>query len=426
MNKQEHNVITFLKNHGKEILERERYKYEPIKKEAKDIQNQSDTEKEKIEYLQLKLEKQGQELEKIKEENDKLKLNTNKEWFSKYKKYKTKYKSVKKELKETKKELRQVKQELYQEIEETKNELNFLKEEIKKFKGKIVIDENSQKTISDSESSSNSSKQDIISSSNSSKKDVINFIEESESEGKSEIEKENDQIIQALSKMKNINAIIKEEPESDEPIDTDMETIVNEDVDNYPEEELIDPNLEVITRNSSKIPNHIPIGQHAEFKEFVGSMSQGVNLNGYFLDLDNVYEEQEISRRITDWNLGTYIALMSSTHTNNLEYIYDLISKTLIGKVAFWIESIDYQLKTEVMRSAGDWKSMLQIFDMILKREFLGEPWIVARDQVLVERKIEIIMNLNNMKCCKINKLPEYTISFTKFFYEAIFLPMKV
>ena len=34
-------------------------------------------------------------------------------------------------------------------------------------------------------------------------------------------------------------------------------------------------------------------------------------------------------------------------------------------------------------------------------------------------------MNLNNMKCCKINKLPEYTISFTKFFYEARFLPQE-
>ena len=66
---------------------------------------------------------------------------------------------------------------------------------------------------------------------------------------------------------------------------------------------------------------------------------------------------------------------------------------------------------------------MLQIFDMILKREFLGEPWIVARDQVLVERKMEVIMNLNNMKCCKISKLPEYTISFSKFFYEARFQP---
>ena len=51
---------------------------------------------------------------------------------------------------------------------------------------------------------------------------------------------------------------------------------------------------------------------------------------------------------------------------------------------------------------------------------------IVATDQVLVERKLEIIMNLNNMKYWKINKLPEYPISFTKFFYEAKFLPMKI
>ena len=228
--------------------------------------------------------------------------------------------------------------------------------------------------------------------------------------------------MQALRKMNNVNAIIKEEPESDEYIETEMETI-SEDINNYPEEKLIDPNLGITIKNNNEIPKHIPIGQHAEFKEFIGSMSQGVNLNGYFLDLDNVYEEHEINRRITDWNLGTYIALMSSTHTNNLEYTYDLISKTLIGKVACWIESIAYQLKTEVMSNVSDWKSMLQIFDMILKREFLGEPWIVARDQVLIERKIEIIMNLNNMKCCKINKLPEYTISFSKFFYEARFQP---
>ena len=32
---------------------------------------------------------------------------------------------------------------------------------------------------------------------------------------------------------------------------------------------------------------------------------------------------------------------------------------------------------------------------MVLKREFLGEPWIVARDQVLIERKMKIIMNIN-------------------------------
>ena len=68
---------------------------------------------------------------------------------------------------------------------------------------------------------------------------------------------------------------------------------------------------------------------------------------------------------------------------------------------------------------------MLNMFDIVLKREFLGERWFVAQDQVIAERKIEIVMNLNNMKCCKINKLPEYTISFTKFFYEARFLPQE-
>lgn len=94
MDKKEHNVITFLRNHGKEILERDRYKYEPIRKESKNIENSIDTEK--IEYLQLKLEKQEQELEKLKGENENLKLNTNEEWFNKYKKYKDKYKFVKK------------------------------------------------------------------------------------------------------------------------------------------------------------------------------------------------------------------------------------------------------------------------------------------------------------------------------------------
>ena len=59
------------------------------------------------------------------------------------------------------------------------------------------------------------------------------------------------------------------------------------------------------------------------------------------------------------------------------------------------------------------------MFDIVLKREFLGERWFVAQEHVMEKRKIELVMNLNNIKCCKINKLPEYTINFTKFFYEA-------
>ena len=38
MSIQEHSVITFLKKHGKEIMERERKKYEPIKNENKTVE----------------------------------------------------------------------------------------------------------------------------------------------------------------------------------------------------------------------------------------------------------------------------------------------------------------------------------------------------------------------------------------------------
>ena len=48
--------------------------------------------------------------------------------------------------------------------------------------------------------------------------------------------------MQTLRKMNNVNAIIKEERESDEYIETEMETI-SEDVNIDPEERLIDTNL---------------------------------------------------------------------------------------------------------------------------------------------------------------------------------------
>ena len=291
-------MITFLKNHGKEILEKERYKYEPIKKET-------ETKLENNEYLQLK-----NELKELKIMNNKLKLNTKEEWFDKYKKYKDKYKDTKRKLKETKREMKQIKVEL----QETNLKLSILEEEIKKLKQKEKKKSNKMSKSNNSNSdSSNSDSSSIKNSSNDNNNEkIINFIEESETEGKSEIEKENDQIMQALRKINNVSAIIKDESESEENILTDMETDINEEVYNYPEENLVDLNSGEIIKNNNKLPKHIPIGQQAEFREFIGSMSQGVNLNGYFLDLDNVYEEQELNKRITDWNLGTYIALMSS------------------------------------------------------------------------------------------------------------------
>ena len=200
----------------------------------------------------------------------------------------------------------------------------------------------------------------------------------------------------------------------------ETETYTNKDAENYQEEELGE---HIITRRNNIGTDHIPLGQREQVQDFVGSITQGININGYFLDLDNVYDEQEITRRIKDWNLGMYIALMNAKNLDNIDYIYDLISKTIIGKAAFWIESINHALKEEAKENAKTWSDMLNMFDVVLKREFLGEQWFVAQDQVMVERKIEIVMYLNNMKCCKITKLPEYTISFSKLFYEAKFLP---
>ena len=45
MSTQEHSVITFLKNHGKEIIEREIQKYAPIKQENK-LENKVNKTKE--------------------------------------------------------------------------------------------------------------------------------------------------------------------------------------------------------------------------------------------------------------------------------------------------------------------------------------------------------------------------------------------
>ena len=114
------------------------------------------------------------------------------------------------------------------------------------------------------------------------------------------------------------------------------------DNDAYPEEEIED---HIITKNNIKMPGNIPIGQQNEVQDFIGSIHQGININGYFLDLDNVYDDQEISRRIKDWNLGMYIALMNSKNIEDLDYVFELISKTIIGKAAFWLENIIYELK---------------------------------------------------------------------------------
>lgn len=436
----EHGVITFLKNHGDEIVEKGRYKYEPLRKD-KTLPSRTNKEKEKLEDLPSKIEKLEKEIIKVKKENNKLKDNTDKEWYEKYKKYKTKYKTAKRELDKTKIELREALEEIKEQREElsraksewseelkrTNREIETLKRQLKRIKGKEIESENSEinleKEERDTETSSSNGSNHLEMS-----EKIVNYIQESEEE---EIKNENDQIVETLRRMKNVNAIIEEEPESDiedsynDPIDTEMETesIVNLDADDYPEEDLSDLNLEPIKRKYGKMPNHIPIGQQPEFREFIGSMAQGINPNGYFLDLDNVYETQEINRRITDWTQGTYLALMSAKQTENLDYVYDLISRTMTGKVAYWVESIAEELKALVLSKSSDWKSMLTLFEIILKREFLGEPWNVAANLVPEARKAEMRMNLNNMRCCKINKLPEYTISFTKFFYEARFTP---
>ena len=182
-----------------------------------------------------------------------------------------------------------------------------MKKQLNKLKGKKNTSEVSSTVSTNNKTSTSESEQDNLGK-------TVNIIEEYNSsyEENSEMEIENKNIIEALERMKNVNAVIKQESNSDQEdkdyyTDIETEGIKNEEMDNYPEEEVTDHNMEVITRYRNTIPKHIPIGQHNEFKEFIGSMSQGVNLNGYFLDLDNVYEEQEISRRITDCNLRTYI-----------------------------------------------------------------------------------------------------------------------
>ena len=120
MSIQEHSVITFLKKHGKEIMERERKKYEPIKNENKVVEQ---------------INKQD-ELEELKKENFKLKSKTNTEWLNKYKFYKNKYKTQKKELRETKLELIKV----LENVESLKNEISQLKIELSRQKGKEKIE----------------------------------------------------------------------------------------------------------------------------------------------------------------------------------------------------------------------------------------------------------------------------------------------
>lgn len=329
-----------------------------------------------------------------------------------------------KELKQTKLELIEVKEE----VENLREEMKQLRIEISKIKGKGKIEiTNSEKGIESELESSDTEKEESH---------EIKYIEESNHDEHDIIIKENKEILEALGKMKNVNAIIEEENKSDIESDIeekesyykktdneiDTDDIVNEDAYEYPEEEIRD---HAITRRNHTTPNHIPIGEQDEVQDFIGSITQGINMNGYFLDLDNVYDEQEISRRIKDWNLGMYIALMNSKNMKDLDYVFELISKTIIGKTAFWIKNIAYELKQQSKNYANTWKDMLNMFDIVLKREFLGEIWFVAQEQVIAERKMEIIMNLNNMKCCKISKLTEYTISFTKFFYEAKFLPQE-
>ena len=406
MSVQEHSVITFLKKHGKEIIERERQKYEPIKQEHKEEINKIS---------------EDNDLEELRKENIKLKTNTNMEWFNKYKFYKNKYKTQKKELKQTKLELIQVREE----IENIRDEIKQLKIELNniKGKGKLEIKDEIQKYTESSETEEEMEPREV------------NYIKESDNDEQDNIIQENKEILTALGKMKNVNAILEEEEDKSDLENSleeeetnnryneeDTEDIVNEDAEEYPEEEIRD---NIITRRDNNTPYHLPIGQQEEVQNFIGSVTQGININGYFLDIDNAYDEQEISRRIKDWNLGMYIALMNSKNMEDLDYVFELISKTIIGKAAFWLENIAYELKQQSQNYAHTWKDMLNMFDIVLKREFLGERWFVAQDQVIAERKIEIVMNLNNMKCCKINKLPEYTISFTKFFYEARFLPQE-
>ena len=184
MSVQEHSVITFLKKHGKEIIERERQKYEPIKQEHKEEINKIS---------------EDNDLEELRKENIKLKTNTNMEWFNKYKFYKNKYKTQKKELKQTKLELIQVREEvetIRDEIKQLKIELNNIKG-----KGKLEIKDEIQKYTESSETEEEMEPREV------------NYIKESDNDEHDNIIQENKEILTALGKMKNVNAILEEEEE---------------------------------------------------------------------------------------------------------------------------------------------------------------------------------------------------------------------
>lgn len=180
MSIQEYSVITFLKKHGKDIIDKERHKYEPLKQEKKE---------------ELDNNKNNNELEILREENIRLKTNTNMEWLEKYKFYKNKYKTQKKELKQAKLEIIQVKE-----------EINQLKEMINKIKGKENIDIHGKISELKGESKSKIESSDIE---NDEVSKEINFIEESEDNKHDIIIKENEEILAALTKMKNVYARIE-------------------------------------------------------------------------------------------------------------------------------------------------------------------------------------------------------------------------
>lgn len=67
-------------------------------------------------------------------------------------------------------------------------------------------------------------------------------------------------------------------------------------------------------------------------------MTQRINYNSYFLDLDNLYDEQEISRKIKDWSLGMYISLM-----NCILIPYNVILWNIIPFTTFFMNQTCYK-----------------------------------------------------------------------------------
>lgn len=72
---------------------------------------------------------------------------------------------------------------------------------------------------------------------------------------------------------------------------------------------------------------------------------------------------------------------MNSKNMEDLDYVFELISKTIMGKTTFWIENISYELKQQAKEHSHTWNDMLNMFDIVLKREFLGEKGFVAQVQ---------------------------------------------